>query len=1283
MKKLLFLFLVTFFSISSFAQYRCIPHLYEYGNPGSGIKESSLNTSYSFIFSSGQIAPAWSAVKPIWFPFYFNGQLVTHYKVSTTGVLTFDTTATLIPPLNNNVLPDPQIPDNSICIRGLVGSYILGTNDINYDSPTLNYQQWICFQDLYNATVNPTGSSRWAIVLEANSNNIYIVERSHAPTLVAPLTLGIQINNTTAYMASGSPNITYHSLNSGYTADNVYYAFTPEIPLNVDGTVINSAVPQYISMANAPLTMGARFRNLGSDTIHSLELHYNIDGGATITQTFTGIDIPSGGVQWLNFNSSFAPIDTGNYILDIWADNLNGNLDEDTSNDHYVQETFVAPVLPPRRALFEEVKGTWCHSSGYWTYRYDSIIGVNYIKASSIKYEEHNLNLSYYFDVNKRKQFYHTTAVPTSWGNGKLLQNDPLLFAGCPWNVTQSVIDSLYSLPGLFYVQPQLNINGYTANITGTITSAVKFNTSARCKIYASVLEDTITYATPQGSSYETKFINTSRRLMPSSNGQYIGTPQFGQIDSLNYSFTITDTTVNLSRLRVVVFIQDTVTKEIYQCAESPGIIDCASEIHKTYHHLCGNNDSVMIGGNWVNIQGVYPTNSINSNGCDSLHLDVVIYHYMHCNIVSSTYGVGTNFSPNYSPNTDIITYQWYDHTYQQIVPGANTTFFQPTHSGMYSLIMSNQAGCTFTSNIVNFTCRHTFQQYVNICNGDSLQVFDNWYTNAGNYVDTLFNPTGCDSIVTTNIYVTTINNSYSVIGSNGTLLAPAGFANYQWIDCNSGATLSNSTYFFVAPYSGTFKTIVTSSNGCSVELPCVSLTTSCAPNNTQQSYTICNGDSILIGNIWQSNPGTYSDTLIMSNGCWNIVTTTLTETTIDNALSIQGDTIFAPSGYANYEWMDCANNIPISNSASHIFIPANPGFYKALITSNNGCTELSDCTPYNVACISSSTQQTISVCTGDSIQVGFNWHAIAGTYIDSLISVTGCDSIVTTQLSETIINDSIFISSDTIIASPGYAAYQWIDCATNLSIPNATGHIFIAPYEGSFKTLIASSNGCAQFSECILYNVACISSNAQQIVSVCAGDSIQVGLNWHAIAGTYTDSLISLAGCDSIVTTQLSEIFIDTTLVLIGDTIYATSGYNNYEWIDCNTNLAIPNATSHIFVAPYAGNFKTAIINNNNCAAISSCISIVITAISDNISIESFSLIPNPANDFAELNFNVQLKNGNALLTDLNGKIIQTYQINSAKTILSLVGINAGIYYLKLYENNQPLGVKKLVVIK
>ena len=129
-----FLFILSFyfFTINFNAQYYYTPNFTQ-SNPG-GLNNDNEYPSSSNSFSSGwttilpgsNASPTWSSIETIPFNFNFNGNLVTQYKVSSSGVLTFTTSAGVVPFYSNASIPDPVIPNNSIMIWGIQG---VGSND--------------------------------------------------------------------------------------------------------------------------------------------------------------------------------------------------------------------------------------------------------------------------------------------------------------------------------------------------------------------------------------------------------------------------------------------------------------------------------------------------------------------------------------------------------------------------------------------------------------------------------------------------------------------------------------------------------------------------------------------------------------------------------------------------------------------------------------------------------------------------------------------------------------------------------------------------------------------------------------------------------------------------------------------------------------------------------------------------------------------------------------------------------------------------------------------------
>ena len=176
MKKFLLLAAILCTGLATQAQYYYLPFT---SNPGQN--PGNLNTDGEYPVGGGLPAgwttirtssatPAWSNLQTLPFAFNFNGAPVTDYKVSTTGILTFDVASALAAPASaSQALPSALIPDNSVCVWGLQGT---GAND-NVVTKTFgtapNRQHWIFFSS-YSIPGNTAGWTYWSIVLEETTN---------------------------------------------------------------------------------------------------------------------------------------------------------------------------------------------------------------------------------------------------------------------------------------------------------------------------------------------------------------------------------------------------------------------------------------------------------------------------------------------------------------------------------------------------------------------------------------------------------------------------------------------------------------------------------------------------------------------------------------------------------------------------------------------------------------------------------------------------------------------------------------------------------------------------------------------------------------------------------------------------------------------------------------------------------------------------------------------------------------------------------------------------------
>ena len=112
-------------------------------------------------------------------------------------------------------------------------------------------------------------------------------------------------------------------------------------------------------------------------------------------------------------------------------------------------------------------------------------------------------------------------------------------------------------------------------------------------------------------------------------------------------------------------------------------------------------------------------------------------------------------------------------------------------------------------------------------------------------------------------------------------------------------------------------------------------------PTFTDVSETICFGDSILLQNEMQTEPGVYYDYA----GCNQLTRTTLTvKPEIDSTITENNGTLTVAEADATYQWLDCNDNLnPISGATSQYFTPTTSGSYAVQITKYD-CDVTSDC---------------------------------------------------------------------------------------------------------------------------------------------------------------------------------------------------------------------------------------------------------------------------------------------------------------------------------------------------
>ena len=528
---------------------------------------------------------------------------------------------------------------------------------------------------------------------------------------------------------------------------------------------------------------------------------------------------------------------------------------------------------------------------------------------------------------------------------------------------------------------------------------------------------------------------------------------------------------------------------------------------------------------------------------------------------------------------------------------GASTPSITVSNGGTYSVTASNSYGCSSSASVQVISLENvSISGNLNICQGQSTTLYAN---GTGSYHWSTGANTSSISVTQEGLYTVTVSlgncsssasalvsiaaNPIPSISGNTTicqgetsLLIANGGNSYVW----SNGSASNS---IGVSQSGTYSVTATSMEGCTGSTS-VFVTVNPLPNvNISGNNSFCQGSSVVLtasgassyswsngssnATITVSNPGTYTLIGTDANNCANTATKTV----------MANPTYNVPITYSICQGETYNFNGQYLTAA---------GTYTQNLSTVNGCDSIITLTLTVKALPTPTISGNTVICQGQSTTLTANggtsyvWSNAStnssitvnqsGVYTVTATNAEGCSNTANVTVAVNPLpnvnisgNSSFCQGDDVTLTATGANTYVWNNASTNASITVSNA--------GNYTVTGTDGNGCSNTAtKAVSVNPT---YNTPLTHSICEGESYNFYGQNITTAGTYTHTLQTVNGCDSVLTLTVTlkalpptAITGNTTLCEGENTTLTANGGATYVWSNAATTNSINVSQSGVY---------------------------------------------------------------------------------------------------------------------
>jgi len=177
--------------------------------------------------------------------------------------------------------------------------------------------------------------------------------------------------------------------------------------------------------------------------------------------------------------------------------------------------------------------------------------------------------------------------------------------------------------------------------------------------------------------------------------------------------------------------------------------------------------------------------------------------------------------------------------------------------------------------------------------------------------------------------------------------------------------------------------------------------------------------------------------------------------------------------------------------------------------------------------------------------------------------------------------------------------------------------------------------------------------------------------------SGTFIDTIPNAIAYDSIITVNLTIMSIDTLVNQTNGILTAVEPDATYQWLTCNTNNIINEATNQSYTSIVSGLYSVRIAKDG-CVATSSCYSVVVTNLPKNNFKNSIELYPNPVENMLTIDFGRCFHNIRFEIKDMSGRNLASEVFNDQEVLnYNMENLTIGIYFISFKTDDEETIIK------